>query len=56
MTKLVWRLSRDSMESDFFFFWGGGGGGEFMVELVWRLSGNLIYYVFSIKTPEKLHK
>ena len=29
------------MESDTFY-------GDFMVKLVWRLSGNLIYHVFSI--------
>ena len=29
------------MESDTFY-------GDFMVQLVWRLSGNLIYHVFSI--------
>ena len=25
-----------------------------MVKLVWRLSGNVIHHVFSIKTPDKL--
>ena len=24
--------------------------GDFMVKLIWRLSGNLIYHVFSMKT------
>ena len=24
--------------------------GDFMVKLMWRFSGNLIYYVFSIKS------
>ena len=26
-----------------------------MVKLIWRLSGNLIYHVFSMKTPDYLH-
>ena len=36
--------------------WGGEGGGgrDSMVKLMWRLSGNLIYHVFSMKTPENL--
>ena len=25
-----------------------------MVKLIWRLSGNLIYYVFSMKAPDNL--
>ena len=25
--------------------------GDSMVKLIWRLSGNLIYHVFSIKKP-----
>ena len=35
------------MASDYF-------NGAFMVELIWRLSSNLIYHVLFIKTPEKL--
>ena len=35
--EVVWRFSRDSM---------------IMVKLVWRLSGNLIYYQISNRTPE----
>ena len=35
------------MESDTFH-------GDFMVRLIWRLSGNLIYPVFSMKTPDNL--
>ena len=35
------------MESDTFY-------GDFMVKLIWRLSGNLIYHVFSMKTPDNL--
>ena len=27
---------------------------DFMVKLIWRLSGNLIYHVFSMKTQDKL--
>ena len=27
---------------------------DFMVRLIWTLSGNLIYHIFSIKTPDKL--
>ena len=36
------------MESDTFY-------GDFMVKLVWKLSGNLIYHVFPIKTEDELH-
>ena len=36
------------MESDTF-------NGEFMVKLIWRLSGNLIYHVFFMKTLGNLH-
>ena len=25
--------------------------GDFMIKLIWRLSGNLIYHVFSMKAP-----
>ena len=32
------------MKSDTFY-------GELMVKLIWRLSGNLIYHVFSLKNP-----
>ena len=35
------------MESDTFY-------GHFMVKLVWRLYGNLIYYVSSMKTSDNL--
>ena len=35
------------MESDTFY-------GDFMVKLIWRLFGNLIYHVFSWKTPDNL--
>ena len=49
MVKLVWRLSQDNMENDTFY-------GDFMIKLVGRSSGNLIYHVSSIKTPDKLHK
>ena len=35
------------MESDTFYEY-------FMVEVTWRLSGNLIYHVFYIKTPDNL--
>ena len=35
------------MEIDSFY-------GNFMVKLVWRLCGNLIYHVFSILSPENL--
>ena len=33
------------MESDTFY-------GDFMAKLIWRLSGNLIYNVFSVKIPD----
>ena len=33
-----WRLYGDSVESDTFY-------GDFMVKLLWRLSGNLIFHV-----------
>ena len=36
------------MKSDTFY-------GDFMVKLIWRLSGNLIYDVFSLKIPGNLH-
>ena len=35
------------MESDTFC-------GDFMVKLIWRLSGDLIYHVFTIKAPDDL--
>ena len=28
--------------------------GDFMMKLIWRLSGNLIYHIFSIKIPDNL--
>ena len=28
--------------------------GDFMVKLIWRLSGNLIYHVCFMKTPDNL--
>ena len=28
--------------------------GDLMVKLIWRLSSNLIYHVFSINTPDNL--
>ena len=39
----VCRYYRNSMESNTFY-------GEFLVKLAWRLSGSLVYPVFSIKT------
>ena len=45
---LVWRLPRESMESDTL-------NRDFEVKLVWSLSGALIYYVFSSETSQKLH-
>ena len=27
---------------------------DFMVKLIWRLSGNLIYHVFPMKAPDSL--
>ena len=36
------------MESDTFLW-------RFHGKLVWRLSGNLLCYVFFIKTPDKIH-
>ena len=35
------------MESDTFY-------GDFMVKLIWMLSGNLTHFVFSMKTPDNL--
>ena len=35
------------MESDTFY-------GDFVVKLTRRLSGNLIYHVFSMKTPDNI--
>ena len=35
------------MESDTFY-------GDLVVELIWRLSGDLIYHVFSMETPDNL--
>ena len=35
------------MESDIFY-------GDFMAKLICRLSGILIYHVFSMKTPDNL--
>ena len=35
------------MESDTFYV-------DFMVKLIWRYSGNLIYHVFSMKTLDNL--
>ena len=29
--------------------------GDHMVKLIWKLSGNLIYQVFAIKAPGKVH-
>ena len=40
-------LERESMKSDTFY-------GEFKVKIIWRLSGNLIHHVFSMKTPDNL--
>ena len=48
MAKLVWRLSRDSKKNDPFY-------GDFMIKLVGRVSGNLIYHVFSLKNPDNIH-
>ena len=45
MVKWVWILYRDCMGHGTFY-------GDFMVELIWRLSGNLIFHVFSIKTTD----
>ena len=35
------------MESDTF-------NGDFMVKSIWRLSGNLIHHIFSLKTQDNL--
>ena len=35
------------MESDTFY-------GDFMVKSIWRLFGNLVYHVFSMKTSDNL--
>ena len=37
------------MESDTFYK-------DFIENLIWRLSGNLNYYAFSMKTSDILHK
>ena len=29
--------------------------GDFVVKLIWRLSGYLIEHVFSIETPDNVH-
>ena len=36
------------MESDTFY-------GDFMAKLIWRLSGNMIHHVFSMKTTDNLY-
>ena len=36
------------MDSDTFY-------GEFVVKLLWRLSSNFIYHIFSMKPSDKLH-
>ena len=36
------------MKSDTFY-------GDFMVKLIWRFSGSLIYHVVSMKTSDILH-
>ena len=28
--------------------------GDFMAKLIWRPSGNLIYHIFSMKSPDNL--
>ena len=28
--------------------------GDFMVKLIWRLSGNLVYHIFSMTTSDNL--
>ena len=45
--RLYGRLYGKHVKSDTFY-------GDFMVKLVRRLSGNLIYHAFSIKIPDKL--
>ena len=45
---IVWRLFGDNVESDTSY-------GDFMVKVVQRWSGNLIYDVFSIETPDQLY-
>ena len=42
------KLYRDSMERDAFY-------GDFMIKLIWRLSGDLICYVISMETIDNLH-
>ena len=37
----------DNIETETFY-------GDFLVKLMWRLFGNLIYHVFSMKTPGNL--
>ena len=41
----TWRQYGDSLESDTFYE-------DFMAELIWRLSGNLIHHDLSIKIPD----
>ena len=45
--EIVWRLYGDSMGNDTFH-------GDFMIKLIWRLSGTLICHVFSMKTTDNL--
>ena len=35
------------MDSDTFY-------GDFMIRLIWRLSGDLIYHTFSMKIPDNI--
>ena len=45
---LVWRLYGDSVESDTFFR-------DFMVKLVWKLSGVFMETILYIKLPDNTH-
>ena len=47
LVSVICRIFADSMESDTSY-------GDFMVKLIRRLSGNFIYYVFSMETPDNL--
>ena len=47
--KISMEIVGDSMKTDTFH-------GHFIIKLIWKLFGDLIYHAVSLGTPDKLHK